>query len=425
MQFPAEHTGSYYAASANARTHYPPLQGDHRCDVCVVGGGFSGVSSALHLAERGYNVCLVEANRIGWGASGRNGGQIIDGVGGEKAMLRHYGPDIEPLIREMRWAGHDIIRQRVEKYGIDCDLKWGFADVAIKPRHMRRFEKEEAELQRTNFEHETALLDAAETAELIGTDAYIGAQLNMGNGHVHPLNLCTGEASAAASLGCRIFEQSPVTSIEHGSIVKIQSRQGTVSADFAVLAGNAYHDIEKKMRGFLFPVQSFIIATEPLPPNVVTQINSRDIAVCDPNFVLEYFRLSADKRLLFGARLRHFGEDEEFIRRRLRKKMLRIYPQLDQFKIDYAWTGRIGVTVSRVVQIGRLAPNVLFSQGYSGHGVNMTHLAGNIIADAIAGTLERFDLFADIPPTVLPGAWRLQRPMTELGLLWYQLRDRL
>jgi glycine/D-amino acid oxidase-like deaminating enzyme len=183
--------------------------------------------------------------------------------------------------------------------------------------------------------------------------------------------------------------------------------------------------LERKLRGILFPVNSFIVATEPLDEPMVQTINPKDLAVCDPNFVLEYFRLSADKRLLFGGRVNYFGEDPERIRQFHRKKMTRIYPALANARIDYAWGGTIGVPFNRVPQLGRVAPNVFYCQGYSGHGVNVTHLAGRIMADAVGGTLEQFDLFADVPPTVVPGAYRFYKPMVTLGMMYYRIRDRL
>jgi glycine/D-amino acid oxidase-like deaminating enzyme len=380
MTEPQQHTSSYYAATVKEVTDYAPLRGAQTADVCVIGAGFTGVSTALHLAERGYNVHVIEANRVGWGASGRNGGQIISGVSGERTIARKLGQDGERIMFEMGWAGHDIIRERVETYGIDCDLKWGYLDVAIKQRHIRAQIEDLEALEKFNFPYEYKLLSREETASLIGTDAYIGALKNMGNGHLHPLNLCIGEARAAVSLGATFYEQSPVLRIEHGARSKVITGQGSVSADFVVIAGNAYHFIEPGLRGKLFPVNSFIIATEPLSEELASSINPQDLAVCDPNFVLEYFRLSAEKRLLFGGRINYFGDDPAVIRQKLIPKMLRIYPQLAATKIDYAWGGTIGVTVSRVPQLGRISPNVLYSQGYSGHGVNVTHLAGQIVA---------------------------------------------
>ncbi len=219
------HTGSYYAATANENTDYPPLVGEQHADVCVVGAGFTGISTALHLAERGYNVHVVEASKVGWGASGRNGGQMIGGISGEERIAATHGADVEEMLWEMRWAGHEIIRERVARYGIDCDLKAGYLDVAIKKRHLAAFRAEFDRLQRHDFPHEFRLLSASETAELIGTDAYIGSLLNMGNGHLHPLNLCIGEARAAVENGATIYEGSPVLGVEKGR--QSQGHHGT------------------------------------------------------------------------------------------------------------------------------------------------------------------------------------------------------
>jgi gamma-glutamylputrescine oxidase len=419
------HTGSYYAATVNKVTDYAPLHGARTVDVCVIGAGFTCISTALHLAERGYKVSVVEANKVGWGASGRNGGQIIDGISGEDKIAKHLGSDGERIMWEMRWAGHDIIRDRVKTFDIDCDLKWGYLDVAIKKRHLRD-QLERAELlEKYNFPHQYKILSASETKAKIGTDAYIGALMNMGNGHLHPLNLCIGEAMAAVSLGVTIYEQSPVISIEHGNRPRVITGQGSITADFVVIAGNAYHFIERSLRGNLFPVNSFIIATEPLSEQQISNINPHDLAVCDPNFVLQYFRLSADKRLLFGGRCNYFGSDPEVIREKLSPKMLRIYPQLSGTKIDYTWSGKVGVPFNRVPQLGRISENVIYSQGYSGHGVNVTHLAGQIMAETVAGTLERFDVFASIKPTIIPGSYRFNKQMVALGVLYYQIKDRL
>ena len=422
---PQSHIGSYYAATVNDDTNFAPLQGDQSADVCVIGAGFTGISTALHLAERGYDVHVVEANKIGWGASGRNGGQMIGGIAGEEAIARNLGKDVDDVFRELRWAGHDIIRERVQTYGIRCDLKFGYLDVAIKARHVRALEADYARLEKDDFPHEFKLLSADETREMIGTSAYIRALLNMANGHLHPLKLCVGEARAAVSLGATIYEQSPVKKNEKGDRSRVVTEQGSVTADFVVIAGNAYHNLERKLRGIMFPVNSFIIATEPLSAAMVDSINPHDLAVCDPNFVLEYFRLSADDRLLFGGRCNYFGGDPEVIKKNMQPRMLKIYPQLASVKIDYAWGGTIGVPLKRVPLLGRTSPSVLYCQGYSGHGVNVTHLAGQILADAIAGTLERFDLFANVKPLVVPGAYWLNKPMVSLGMLYYQIKDRL
>ncbi|HEX5786876.1 MAG TPA: FAD-binding oxidoreductase [Woeseiaceae bacterium] len=419
------HTGSYYAATAHGITAFPPLAGDETADVCVIGAGFTGIATALTLAERGYRVTVLEARRVGWGASGRNGGQLIGGIAGEKAVAKHHGRDAEALFGALRWRGHDIIRERVAKYHIACDLKWGYVDVAIKPRHLRAMQSDHERLLRAGFPHEVRLLSREETRVVTGTDRYLGALLNMGNGHLHPLNLCIGEARAAAGLGVTFHENSPVTHIEHGGRPRVVTPEGSVTADFVVIAGNAYHVLEKHLRGIMFPVNSFIVATEPLSDEVAAAINPRDLAICDPNFVIQYYRLSADRRLLFGGRLNYFGDDPVVIERRHRKSIARLYPRLAGVRIDYAWGGTIGVPLNRVPQMGRVAPNVFYSQGYSGHGVNVTHIAGEIIADAVAGTLERFDLFAAVPPIRVPGAHAFAKPMVALGVLYYQVRDRL
>lgn len=421
----ADHAKSYYAATRNDHTVYEPLRGDRRADVCVIGAGFTGISTALHLAERGYDVRVVEARRVGWGASGRNGGQMIGGIAGERHIARQHGTSVERLLGDLRWAGHAIIRDRVSTYAIDCELKFGYLDVAIKERHLRQFAAEFEHLERTGFPHETRLLSAAETRELVGTDRYIGGLLNMGNGHLHPLNLCLGEARAAVSRGATLHEQSPVIGITHGDKAIVATAKGSVTADAVVIAGNAYHALEKKLRGVMFPVNSFIVATEPLGADVVAEINPRDLAVCDPNFVLEYFRLSADRRLLFGGRLNYFGDDPAVIERKHRRKIRRLYPQLADVRIDYAWGGRIGVPLHRAPIMGRTSPNVFYCQGYSGHGVNVSHLAGQILAEAIAGRFERFDIFAPVRPFVVPGAHAFSTPLVALGVLYYRLRDYL
>ncbi len=425
MTQPQLHTSSYYAATINDNTDYHALQGEQSADVCVIGAGFTGISTALHLAERGYNVHVIEANKIAWGASGRNGGQMIGGISGEKRIAKRHDHEMDQLLWEMRWAGHEIIRERIQTYNIQCDLKSGYLDVAIKERHIRELHDNLDALIKHDFPYEFKLLSREETQNTIGTKAYIGALMNMGNGHLHPLNLCLGEARAAASLGATIYEKSPVLHIEKGGKPRVITQHGSVTAEFVVLAGNAYHFLERKLRGIMFPVNSFIIATEPLSEELVNSVNPNDLAVCDPNFVLEYFRLSADKRLLFGGRCNYSGSDQEIIKKNLVPRMLKIFPQLANVKIDYAWGGTIGVPINRVPQIGKISSNIFYSQGYSGHGVNVTHLAGRILADAITGTFEQFDIFAKVKPIVIPGAHTFGKQMVALGMLYYQLKDRL
>ena len=424
MHFAEEHTSSYYAASVNGATDFPRLKGDLRTDVCVIGAGFTGIATALTLAERSYSVCVLEANRIGWGASGRNGGQMIGGISGEQKIV-NANTNCTDLVWDMHWRGNDIIRQRVERYGINCDLKHGYVDVAIKPRHVRDLEAAEEVLTRRNFPFEHRLLSKQETRDALGTDAYIGALQIMANGHLHPLNFCIGEAEAAASLGTQLFEQSAALRIDQGEAVRVSTAEGSVTADYVVIAGNAYQELNKSLRRRLFPVRSYIVATEPLSEEQLDTINPHDFAVCDPNYVLEYFRLSADKRLLFGGRCNYFGDDQKIISSQLKPRMLKIYPQLRDVAIDYAWGGTIAVPMNRVPQLGRIASNVFYSHAYSGHGVNVTHLAGEIMADAVGGTAERFDVFSGLRSMPIPGVNHFGNAMVSLGMIYYGIKDRL
>jgi glycine/D-amino acid oxidase-like deaminating enzyme len=349
---------------------------------------------------------------------------MIAGISGEQ-KITESDPGLENLVWDMRWRGHDIIRDRVNRYEISCDLKYGYYDAAIKTRHVQALERENARLSAhgVNFEHR--VLGLEETRAAIGTDAYIGALQIMGNGHLHPLNLAVGEAQAAASLGVQFFEQSAALRIDEGEAARVSTAEGTVTADSVVVAGNAYQQLVKSLRARIFPVRSYIIATEPLPDELLDVINPHDSAICDPNFVLEYFRLSADKRLLFGGRCNYFGENPAEIASQLKPRMLKIFPALSKLNIDYAWGGTIAVPLNRVPQIGRIAPNVFYSHAYSGHGVNVTHLAGEIMADAVAGTMERFDVFSRLRSPAIPGVGRFGNAMVSLGMIYYGIKDRL
>ena len=421
-----EHTRSYYAATANDVTDYPALAGEHSADVCVIGGGFTGIATALTLSERGYAVAVVEANRVGWGASGRNGGQMINGVGGLEKIEEQHGKAVSDLVWDMRWRGIEIIRERVQTYGIDCDLKDGFLEVARKPSQVADIEKEAEECAARDFPYRYEVWDRATTQEKLGTDAFHGAFASFRDGHLHPLNLCTGEARAAERLGARIFERSPVTGIGHGSRPRVMTASGSITADAVLIAGNAYSQLEPKhLSNLVFPAGSYIIATEPLPPELAAEINREDAAVCDLNVVVDYFRLSADKRLLYGGACNYSGRDPSSIEAYIRPRMLEVYPRLKDVRIDYEWGGKIGIVLNRSVTVGSIAGNVFYCQGYSGHGVSASHLMGEIMADAIAGTMERFDLFAGIKHFRIPGSRWLGNQIIALGMLYYKLKDSL
>ncbi len=420
------HTSSYYAATRNRDTDHPPLATSLDADVCIVGAGFTGVATALTLAERGVSVVVLEQNRIGWGASGRNGGQVIGGFSGEDLVMKRLGQEVADLVWEIGWRGNDIIRERVEKYAIDCDLKWGYMDVALKPRHMDAFRDYHAELLRRGFGDDVELVERDDMREYIGSDAYIGGLVNRRSGHVHPLNLCLGEARAAESLGVRFFEDTEVTGIEHGDRPLVRTAQGEVRADRVLLAGNAYQHLEmKRLGGLVFPAGSYIIATEPLSLEEVMEVSPQDLAFCDPNYVLDYFRLSADQRMLFGGRCNYSGRVPKSIRASIEPRMHKIFPQLKDKRIDYEWGGNIGIVVNRVPIIGRLEPNVYHAMGYSGHGVNMTHATGELLADAMEGETARLELFEKIDHTRMPLGQALGSQMLALGMLYYRARDLL
>jgi glycine/D-amino acid oxidase-like deaminating enzyme len=421
-----EHTGSYYAATVNEVTDYPPVAGAISADVCVVGAGFTGTSTALSLAERGYSVALVEANRVGWGASGRNGGQVINGMGGIAKLREKHGDGIADILHDLRWRGNDIIRERIARYNIKCDFKDGFLEVATKPSQVPYLDEyaEDRESHPSEFGHE--IWDREKTSDMLGTDAYHGGFICYRDGHLHPLNLCIGEARAAHSLGVQIFEQSPVTGIKHGKRPRVETANGYIEADSVVLAGNAYSKFEPShLSNLVFPAGSYVIATEPLADDVAHSINKKDVAVCDLNEIVDYYRLSADNRLLYGGACNYSGRDPRSITSYILPRMLKVYPQLKDVKIDYEWGGKIGIVLRRIPTLGRIHGNVYYCQGYSGHGVCPTHVMGEVMADAVTGTMERFDLFADMKHFRIPGTQWLGNQIIALGMLFYKMRDRL
>ncbi|MEM7281414.1 MAG: FAD-binding oxidoreductase [Pseudomonadota bacterium] len=422
-----EHTGSYYAASVNDATRYPKLMDNESADVCVIGGGFTGLATGLTLSERGYSVAILEANRIGWGASGRNGGQLINGgCGMSKIQDRLDDDSLDDLFWEMRWRGNDLIRERVKKYNIDCDLKDGYVEVAPKASHVPYFEESFEERAKRHFPYEYEIWDKATTQQNLGTDAFHGAFACYRDGHVHPLNLCIGEARAASELGAKIFEQSCVTRIEHGQRPVVHTENGSISCDAVVIAGNAYSRLEpKQLANLVFPAGSYIIATEPLSDELAKEINARDVAVCDTNEVVDYYRLSADKRLLYGGACNYSGRDPSSIKEYILPRMRKVYPQLKDTRIDYEWGGKIGIVLNRTITVGRIHNNVYYCQGYSGHGVCPTHLMGEVMADAIQGTMERYDLFADTHHFRIPGSQWFGNQMIALGMLYYRVKDML
>ncbi|HTN31658.1 MAG TPA: FAD-binding oxidoreductase [Pseudomonas sp.] len=430
LRAPDSHAASYYAATRNRQLELPSLTGTLRADVCIVGGGFTGLNAALELAERGLSVTLLEARQIGWGASGRNGGQLIRGLGHD---LQRFAPQLgADGVRELKRMGLEavqLVRQRIERHAIDCDLTWGYCDLANKPAHLDDFAAEREELLTLGYPHELRLLGADELPQVIDSNRYVGGMVDLGSGHLHPLNLALGEAQAAAEAGVRLFEQSPVTRLEYGARVRVHTPHGLVEADSLVLAGNAYlADLEPVIGGKVLPAGSYVIATEPLGAARARQLIPQNMALCDQRVALDYFRLSADHRLLFGGACHYSGRDPQDIAAYMRPKMLKVFPQLADVRIDFQWGGMIGIGANRLPQIGRLPghANVYYAQAYSGHGLNATHLAGKLLAEAIAGQQGGgFDLFAKVPHMTFPGGPHLRSPLLALGMLWYRLKELL
>ncbi len=427
MQKSSEHINSYYAATANWQTDYPLLAGEHRCDVAVVGAGFTGISAALHLAERGYDVAMIEANRIGWGASGRNGGQLIDGIVEVKKIDEigsKYGESAASTVRQIGIECRDVVLDRIKKYGINCDLKFGFLDVALTQEDLDYFASEIERKRAMNYPHKMELVTQDELPDFIGSDVYIGGMVHRGNGHLHPLNLCLGEARAAEENGARIFEKSRATHIHHGAKPRVETTEGVMHADKVVLAGNAYlGKAEPRLYGKIIPAGSYIIATEPLGDELANEILPQDMAVCDQRVGLDYYRLSADKRLLFGGLCNYSGRHPKDITASIQPRMIKVFPQLRDSRIDYEWGGYIAITIKRIPQMGRIQGNTYYATGYSGHGLAPTHIAGQILADAICGDAERFDVFARIRHWKLPGGKWFANPALALGMLYYRLKE--
>ncbi|WP_394182093.1 NAD(P)/FAD-dependent oxidoreductase [Marinomonas posidonica] len=420
------HANSYYAASANDKALRPQLNGEQRCDVCVVGAGFTGISTALSLAEKGKRVIVLEGSRIGFGASGRNGGQIVNSFNRDLDYItQHYGQEIGKKMAKMAFAGSELIRQRIAKYEIDCDLKQGNIFAACNQKQFNELKAKKA-LWEANGHQELELLDADSIQQHIGTERYVGGLLDYKGGHIQPLNLVLGQAQAFEQLGGIIYEDSQVIELQQGQPGKVITAQGQVIADQIVVAGNAYvfgllPEIEKKA----MPCGTQVIATEPLPKEVQEKLLPSDRCVEDCNYLLDYFRLSGDGRLIYGGGTTYGARDPGKIEAIIVPKMLKTFPYLKGVNIDYAWTGNFLLTMMRMPQVGKIGDNLYYAQGYSGHGVTNSHLMGEILSDAIEGDTDRFDVFASMPQYPFPGGRMLRVPYTAVGAAYYNLRDKL
>ncbi|TGG90298.1 FAD-binding oxidoreductase [Natronospirillum operosum] len=422
-----EHTTSYYAATAHAAPERPPLRADMDTDVCIIGAGYTGLSTALHLVEAGFRVVVLEAARVGWGASGRNGGQLINSYSRDIDVIeRQHGADTAKMLGSMAFEGADIIRDRIEKYRIDCDYRPGGLFAAFNSKQMAELEARQQLWARYGHK-QTELLDTATVRTRISSDRYAGALLDHRSGHIHPLNLALGEAAAIESLGGQIFEDSRVAVIERLPRPVVTTENGSrVTADYLVIAGNAYlGGLVPELSARSMPCGTQIVTTEVLGEARARELIANLECVEDCNYKLDYYRMTGDFRLLYGGGVSYGGGDPASIEAFLRPRLEKTFPQLQGVKLDYAWGGDFLLTVSRLPQVGRLTPSIFYAQGYSGHGVTTTHLIGKLVSETLKGQAERFDAFGTVRHMPFPGGRAFRKPYTALGAFFYELRDRL
>jgi gamma-glutamylputrescine oxidase len=418
---------SWYEATARRDAPLAALEGDVEADVCVVGAGLSGCSTALHLAQRGYKVVVVEAERIGWGASGRSGGQIIPGwAGGMDKIAAQLGKGDAKRVWDFSIEGVEMTRELILRNQIDCDLAWGHVHAALKPRQRQELLDWQREQEGDFGYRKLRFMEREETESWIASKRYIAGLYDAGAGHLHPLRYTIGVGKAAITAGARICEKSAVTEVKYGPTVTVKTAKGSVRAKFVALCANVGHvDLSASLAKKLIGVASYIVATKPLGEARAKALLRDNIAVADLNWIIDYYRFSSDHRMLFGGRVSYSGVDPLGTRRATRLRMLNVFPQLADVEIEYAWGGLIDITMSRLPNFGRLEPNVFYLQGFSGHGMIATTIAGRLCAEAIAGQAERFDVMARIKHHDFPGGALFRRPSLVLAMTWYRLRDLL
>lgn len=424
---PPQHADSWYAASANPHPFHAPLKGDAQADVCIVGGGFSGLSAGLHLAERGYEVVLLEAERVGWGASGRNGGQVGSGQRRDVLELEAMiGRERTRLLWRMAEEAKTIVRERIERHAIACDYRPGNLLACTKPRYMPELAAEAEHLACHYDYHGHRMLDREAMRAAVASERYCGGRMDSGGGHLHPLNFALGLADALRGAGGRIFEDSRVTGIDWTDPARVQTALGAITARHVLLCTNGYlAGLEPRVEPRIMPIDNHLAATEPLGEARARALIRDDCCVHASKFVVDYYRLTADHRLLFGGGETYSERGPRDIGAFVRRYMLAVFPQLADVRMEHAWSGRLAITLNRLPSFGRIARNGFYVQGFSGHGVALTQLAGRLLAEAVAGSVERFDVFASLPGRVFPGGRWLRKPALVAGMLWYALRDRL
>lgn len=417
---------TYYAATANPSPERPALVGDVHTDVCVIGAGYTGLSTALSLAETGMNVVVLEAVKVGFGATGRNGGQLVNSFSRDIDVIEQQtSRSNAQLIGQMAFEGNRIIRERIERYNIKCDLKNGGVFAAFNGKQMRHLETQKKLWARHGY-NQVEMLDKAQLRDIVHSDVYIGGSIDHGGGHMHSLNLALGQAAAIELNGGKIYEHSAVTHIERGAAPIVHTAQGRVLAKKVVVAGNAYLGaLVPELAAKSMPCGSQVVTTEVLSDEMVRDLIPNGQCIEDCNYLLDYYRITGDNRLLYGGGVVYGARDPQNVEAMVRPKMLKTFPQLKDVKIEFAWTGNFLLTLSRLPQVGVLNEHIYYSQGCSGHGITYTHLAGRILAEAILGKPERMNAFAQLPHYPFPGGQALRVPFTALGAAWYTMRDRL
>jgi len=418
---------SYYSASANKPQSFQALAGDQNADICVIGAGYTGISSALHLAERGYKVIVIEAETVGFGASGRNGGHVGIGQRQDQQYLEDkFGHEIASTLWYMGLEAVDTVKELIQKHRIKCDLKHGNVHFAHRAKYTHELEEEVAFLHDHYGFDQMEYVPKERLSEVINSDAYHGAVVDRASKHLHPLNFLLGMVEAATKAGVVIYENSRVISYgdaPNGRQVAVKTTQGQVTANEMILACNGYIEkLEPKINGYIMPINNFVLATEPLSDELAAQIAPLDTSMSDSRFVINYWKLSGDNRLIFGGGENYRRGFPSDIKGFVRKYMLQVYPQLADTNIDYGWGGTLAITLNRLPHFGRVQDNIWYMQGYSGHGVPTATFAGKLIAEAIS---ERFDLMANLPTTKFPGGTLLRWPGMVTGMLYYALRDRI
>lgn len=418
---------SYYANSANQTLSFPSLEGDTQTDVCIIGGGYTGLSAALHLSQRGYQVTLLEAKNIGSGASGRNGGQVCQGLNvSHKALCQKVGKEHADQLWDMSVESVDLVKSLIKEHNIECDFKPGLLHVASKASHVDEI-RDAVEYKNTTLKYDhVSYIDAKAVSDVLGTSHFHGGEFYSKGGHLHPLNYALGLAKAAKSAGANIYENTPALSYQAGNTPSVTTAKGVIRTKYILFACNGYlGKLNKPAARKIMPINNFILATEPLPESIHQKVNPQDLAIADSMFVINYFRLSADKRMLWGGGENYTSRFPKDIASFVKKHMLKVYPELDQVKIDYSWGGTLAITLSRMPFFGHQEKNVFVAEGYSGHGVALASLGGKLMAEAISETAERFDVFANVPCANFPGGTLLRWPGLVAGMLYYKLRDSL